>query len=133
MFVCWVCCVLSGRGLCDELITRPEESYRLWRVVVCDQETSRTRRSEPALGCRAREREKKKSVMIVGTSLLPEVTVLFRSYETIVAFELAFSSLSSSSSSSSSIRHELGLDRPVSASCNSLFKRLPSRLRPFGL
>jgi hypothetical protein len=35
-----VCCVLSGRDLCDELITRPEESYRLWRVVVCDQETS---------------------------------------------------------------------------------------------
>jgi len=30
------CCVLSGRGLCDELITRPEESYRLWCVVVCD-------------------------------------------------------------------------------------------------
>jgi len=34
--------VLSGRGLCDELITRPEESYRLWCVVVCDLETSRT-------------------------------------------------------------------------------------------
>jgi hypothetical protein len=33
--------VLSGRGLCDELITRPEESYRLWYVVVCDLETSR--------------------------------------------------------------------------------------------
>jgi len=32
--------VLSGRGLCDELITRPEESYRLW-CVVCDLETSR--------------------------------------------------------------------------------------------
>jgi len=32
---------LSGRGLCDELITRPEESYRLWRVVVYDLETSR--------------------------------------------------------------------------------------------
>jgi hypothetical protein len=31
-----VCCVLSGRGLCDELITHPEESYQLWRVVVCD-------------------------------------------------------------------------------------------------
>jgi len=40
MFVCCECCVLSGRGLCDELITRPEESYRLWCVVVCDQETS---------------------------------------------------------------------------------------------
>jgi len=31
---------LSGRGLCDELITRPEESYRLW-CVMCDLETSR--------------------------------------------------------------------------------------------
>jgi len=33
--------VLSGRGLCDELITRPEDSYRMWCVVVCDLETSR--------------------------------------------------------------------------------------------
>jgi len=32
---------LSGRGLCDELITRPEESYRLSCVVLCDLETSR--------------------------------------------------------------------------------------------
>jgi len=32
--------VLSGRGLCDGLIIRSEESYRLWLVVVCDQETS---------------------------------------------------------------------------------------------
>ena len=44
MDVCCECCVLSGRGLCDGLITRPEESCRLWRVVVCDQETSKTRR-----------------------------------------------------------------------------------------
>jgi hypothetical protein len=44
MFVCCECCVLSGRGLCDELITRPEESYRLWCVVVCDLETSLMRR-----------------------------------------------------------------------------------------
>jgi len=34
VFVCCECCVLPGRGLCDGLITRPEESYRLWRVVV---------------------------------------------------------------------------------------------------
>ena len=33
--------MLSGRGLCDELLTRPEESYRLWCVVVRDLETSR--------------------------------------------------------------------------------------------
>jgi len=50
MFVCCECYVLSGRGLCDELITRPEESYRLWCVVVCDLETSRMRRPWPALG-----------------------------------------------------------------------------------
>ena len=28
--ICHECCVLSGRGLCDELITRSEKSYRLW-------------------------------------------------------------------------------------------------------
>jgi hypothetical protein len=29
--------VLSGRGLCDGPIPRPEESYRLWCVSECDQ------------------------------------------------------------------------------------------------
>jgi len=38
MLVCCECFVLSGRGLCDELITRPEESYQLWCVVVYDLE-----------------------------------------------------------------------------------------------
>ena len=41
IFVCCECRVLSGRCLCDELITRPEEFYRLCCVVVCDLETSR--------------------------------------------------------------------------------------------
>ena len=41
MSVCCECCVLSGRGLCDELITRPEESYRLWCVVVRDLGTTK--------------------------------------------------------------------------------------------
>ena len=50
MFVCCECCVLSGRGLCDGLITRPEESYRLWCVIVCDPETSRMRMPWPLLG-----------------------------------------------------------------------------------
>ena len=36
-----VCRVLSGRGLCDELITRPKKTYRLCCVVVFDLETSR--------------------------------------------------------------------------------------------
>jgi hypothetical protein len=33
MFVSWECCVLSGRGLCEGLITRPKESYRVWPVL----------------------------------------------------------------------------------------------------
>jgi hypothetical protein len=34
MSVCCECCVRSGRGPCVGLITRPEESYRLWCVWV---------------------------------------------------------------------------------------------------
>ena len=39
MSVSCECCVLSGRGLCDGLITRPEESYGCVSVVsvVCYQ------------------------------------------------------------------------------------------------
>jgi len=50
IFVYCECCVLSGRGLCDGLIIRPDESYRLWCVVVCDPETSYARRLKPARG-----------------------------------------------------------------------------------
>jgi hypothetical protein len=54
MSVCCECCVLSGRGLCDGLVTRPEESYRLWCVSnVCDREASIIRRPRPPRGCRA--------------------------------------------------------------------------------
>jgi hypothetical protein len=42
--------VLFGRGLFDELVTRPEESYRLCCVVVCDLETSWMRRPWPTGG-----------------------------------------------------------------------------------
>jgi len=50
MDFCRECCMLSGRGLCDALITRPEESYGQWCVTVCDLETSWMRRLWPALG-----------------------------------------------------------------------------------
>jgi hypothetical protein len=58
MFVYCECCVLSGRGLCDELITRPEESYRLWCVAVCDLEKTNLVK-DPLGGYRAK---KKKSI-----------------------------------------------------------------------
>jgi hypothetical protein len=52
MSVSCECCVLSGRGLCVGLITRPEESYRLCVcLVVWDLETSTTSRPRPELGC----------------------------------------------------------------------------------
>jgi len=44
------CCVLSSRGLCDELITRPEESYRLLCVVMCELKISWMRRPWLTLG-----------------------------------------------------------------------------------
>jgi len=56
-FVCCERCVLSGRGLCDELIIRPEESYGLWCVVMCDLETSWMRRPWPTGRCRANNKQ----------------------------------------------------------------------------
>jgi hypothetical protein len=32
MSVSYGCCVLSGTGHCVGLITRPEESYRMWSI-----------------------------------------------------------------------------------------------------
>jgi hypothetical protein len=59
MFV--VSVVLSGRGLCDELITHPEESYRLWCVIVCDLENLK---NEEAMTCIGSQCHKKKYIYI---------------------------------------------------------------------
>jgi len=64
MFVCCECCVLSGRGLCDELITRPEVSYRLWCVVACDLENLR---NEEAMTRAGLQRHKKKVFLLHTT------------------------------------------------------------------
>ena len=69
MFVCCECCVLLGTGLCDEQITRPEESFRMWRVVVRDLETSRMRRLWPALGRSAKRRKIIATLILVETAL----------------------------------------------------------------
>jgi hypothetical protein len=51
MDVCLLClyvvlyCV--GKGLCDKLITRPEESYRV-SVCVCDKETPKRKAKGPS-------------------------------------------------------------------------------------
>ena len=58
MSVCCDCCVLSSRDLGIGLITRPEESYRLWCVIVCDLETSWMRRPWSIGGCHAKNKKK---------------------------------------------------------------------------
>ena len=45
-----LCVLCYVRCQCDALIKPTDKSYRLWRVVVCDLETSRMRRPWPALG-----------------------------------------------------------------------------------
>jgi hypothetical protein len=42
MSVSCECCVLSGRGLCDGLVPRPEESYRVGVSKKCAREASKT-------------------------------------------------------------------------------------------
>jgi hypothetical protein len=63
-------CVLSGTGLCVELITRPEESYWVW--CVCDSE-AQIMRPWPTRGCYTRGEKKfgnvniSISVIVFGT------------------------------------------------------------------
>ena len=87
MDVCCKSCVLLGRGLCEGLITRPEEYYRLWRVVVCDQQTSYARRLQPrqraakykpTMGCSA-SRKKRLRLRVAPPFLiiLPKYSTVF--------------------------------------------------------
>ena len=51
--------MLSGRGFCDGLITRPEESYRLWCVVVCDLENLKNEEIMTCVGSQRHSKKKK--------------------------------------------------------------------------
>jgi hypothetical protein len=57
--------VLSGRGFCDELITRPQKSYWLCCVVVCDLATSCMRRPCPLFGRSAKIKEMREILMMI--------------------------------------------------------------------
>ena len=52
--------MLSGRVLCDELITRPEESYRLWCVVVRDLEDLKNEEAMTRIGLQRHSKKNKK-------------------------------------------------------------------------
>ena len=47
LFVCCECCVLSSKGLCDGLITRPEGFYRLWCVIKTMRRASQNKQVQP--------------------------------------------------------------------------------------
>jgi len=72
MDVCCECCLLSGRGVCDELITHPEESYRLWCADVCDQEKNKItlvnedEGQDPLRGYRAKKKNYKEIFSVLG-------------------------------------------------------------------
>jgi len=70
MDVCCECCVLSGRGLCDELITRPGESYRLWCVVGCDLENLKNEEAMTRVGSQRHSKKKKKTSTYISQPYL---------------------------------------------------------------
>jgi len=71
MYVCCECFVLSGRGLCDKLITRPEESYRLWCVVVCDLENLKNEKAMTRVGSQRHSKKKKNTKRLVVSGQSP--------------------------------------------------------------
>ena len=56
------CCVLAGRGLCEELITLPEDSYRLCCILVCVR--PRNIKNEGAMHCMWPQRHRKNNVFM---------------------------------------------------------------------
>jgi len=77
--------VLSGRGLCDGLITRPEEYYRLWCVVVCDLETSIMRRPWPSGGLSRQTQTNNPRVnSVVSQYILSYYRILFNALQLIL-------------------------------------------------
>ena len=60
--------MLRGRGHCDQLITRPEESYRLWCIVVCDLENLKNEEAMTHVGRSATAKKKKNIYIYINTN-----------------------------------------------------------------
>jgi hypothetical protein len=90
MFVCCECFVLSEKGLWDGLITRPEESYRLWRVWSknLEREEAKARyravKNTTTMGCNVRKTNK-------TNSNLPSTAHLFFCFEMLNSYWLVTS------------------------------------------
>ena len=66
--------MLSGRGLCDEMITRPEEPYRLWCFVVCDLENLKNEEAVTRVGS---QRHRKKNSSLRHEADVTYVNILY--------------------------------------------------------
>ena len=84
MDVCCECCVLSGRGLCDELITRPGESYRLWCVVGCDLENLKNEEAMTRVGSQRHSKKKQAHIYHNRISLYNVHSYMFRQLSVIL-------------------------------------------------
>ena len=84
--------MLLGRGLCDELVTFPEESYRLWCTVVCDLETRRKSEAITRVGPQC-HKEKKSVFMTLTAALIRHNGFLLDMYERVKQLETVASSV----------------------------------------
>jgi hypothetical protein len=57
----------TGTGLCDELITRPEEFCQMHGLFVCERGTSKMRRPRPQMRCSVTEKKKENEKRILST------------------------------------------------------------------
>ena len=121
MSVCFECCVLSGRGLCDELITRPEESYRLW-CVVCDLETSWMRRPWSTGRCCAK---RKKNWITEKKTIIPKCIRILQGHRPLV--KSISTSLQKEDKATIITLKDCWTKTPAVWRCKHLIKHLPHR------
>jgi len=101
--------VLSGRGFCDELITRPEESYGLCCVVVCDLETSRM--GAPYIYDISRLRVNTKRIILYNSEIPSEI--LSDNYNTFFCHSQCYSTVAFLSSLYMGRRKFLSTDKNI--------------------
>jgi hypothetical protein len=65
MSVSCECCLLSGRGLCDELVPRSKESYRVWCFLCVIVKPRRNEEAQADIGCLAIEKKNEDNTKIL--------------------------------------------------------------------
>jgi hypothetical protein len=69
--------VLSGRDLCGKLITRPEESHRLWCVVVSNLENFKNEEAMTRVGSKRHSKNKNNIYIYIYITIIITTTTTF--------------------------------------------------------